>query len=296
MKIGILEHRDNEFMAAVVSRLSGIDAEYIRVAEIPHPTPAPYPLVVDRLSFCDPFLREVMRYWALGGSYIINNPYYTLTSDKLSEARCCDSLGIPTPKTMLLPSANNGDDLEGMVGEPDWERVTREMPLPCIIKPVDGYAWQDVFRAETLEELRGLHESLKGRRVLIVQELVRWVSYCRAFCIGGEVLIVAWDPKPFDLGVYSPVDNESLMGLSGWITEKTAALNGLLGLDFNSVEWCVTADGRPCVIDSYNDVPDVRPGKLPPREYEWIVERFSALIRDRLASGARNNPRIAGLE
>ncbi len=296
MKIGVLEFRENDFITSVIRCLAGIETEYIRLREISHPAPPPYPLVIDRVSFCDPYLREVMRYWSLGGAYIVNNPFYTLTSDKLSDIVCCDRLGIRSPRTMVLPRVNHGEDVREMVEEPDWEKVSREMSFPCILKPVDGYAWQDVFRAETLEELRSLYESLKGRRVLMLQELVLWREYYRAFCVGGkDVLLVKWSPKPFDMGEYAPAEPEAIRDVAGFITEKTAALNRMLGLDFNSIEWCVTREREAVLIDSYNDVPDVRKAKIPPESYEWIVDRFCSCVRERLASGARNNPLIPGL-
>ena len=56
----------------------------------------------------------------------------------------------------------------------------------------------------------------------------------------------------------------SWAGAEDHIMQKTADLNAALGLDFNAVEWCITKDGTPVIIDSYNDVPDVRREKLPP--------------------------------
>jgi hypothetical protein len=78
---------------------------------------------------------------------------------------------------------------------------------------------------------------------------------------------------------------EAIADLEGFIAEKTVELNAALGLDFNSVEWCVTADRKALIIDSNNDVPDVRKEKIPPESYDWIVDRFSACVRETLGSG-----------
>jgi len=103
-----------------------------------------------------------------------------------------------------------------------------------------------------------------------------------------DVLIVRWTPQPFDRGEYAlPVPGE-LGAAEGHIIQKTIELNAGLGLDFNAVEWCIAKDGTPTVIDSYNDVPDVRREKLPPAAYDWIVDRFCTSIRDRLKDGGRN--------
>jgi hypothetical protein len=62
----------------------------------------------------------------------------------------------------------------------------------------------------------------------------------------------------------------------------------VLDLDVNVVEWCVDEAGRWWVIDAFNEVPDVIPEALPPVYYTWIVDRFAACIRDKLAAGKTN--------
>jgi hypothetical protein len=291
MKIGILEFKDNDFISNVVGSLPDIPVEYIRLGEITHPSPSPYRVVIDRVSFADPFLREVMRYWSLTGTYVINNPFYTLTSDKLSDILCYDALGIPYPRTMLLPRVNLTEDVRELVKEPDWGRIGAEFPFPCILKPVDGYAWQDVTRADNLQELKNLYENFKGRRLLILQEYIPWSDYYRAFCINkSDVLLVQWTPKPYDMGEYACADPNAVSDVADFISRKTAELNALIGLDFNAVEWCITRDRKVYMIDSYNDVPDVRKEKLPPDCFDWIVRRFSACVRQKLTSGERNGP------
>jgi hypothetical protein len=289
MRVGLLEFRDNDFITSVAEGLSDLDPGFIRLSELHHPSPSPYRVVIDRVSFADPFLREVMRYWSISGAYVINNPFYTLNADKLSDILVCDRLGILHPKTILLPRLNLTEDMRELVMEPDWDRIGQNLPFPCIVKPVDGYAWQDVFRAESLEELKRLYESLKGRRVLMVQELVSWTEYYRAFCVGGaEVLLVTWTPKPLDMGEYGRVDPSESRDVIAFMTRKTAEFNTAVGLDFNSIEWCVTAEGKAYIIDSYNDVPDVRKDKIPDPCYRWIVDRFCSRVREVLASDERN--------
>jgi hypothetical protein len=231
-----------------------------------------------------------MRYWSLGGAYVLNDPFFTFVFDKLSEIHLYDNLSIRHPKTVLLPRVNRFEDLTEIVGTPDWDAIAAVTGFPCILKPVDGYAWQDVFRAEDESTLRGLYESLKGGRTLLVQELVSWERYYRAFCIDRrEVMIVRWKPLPFDRGEYSLPDPHELDAFGDFITTKTIELNAGLSLDFNAVEWCITKDGVPVVIDSYNDVPDVRKEKLPPACYNWVVDRFSACVRGKLAGTERNS-------
>jgi hypothetical protein len=290
VKVGILEFRDNDFIRSVIAGLPDVQTEFIRAGQLSHPSPSPFPVIVDRVSFCDPFLRQLVRYWSLCGAYVLNNPFFTQIFDKLSELLVYDKLSIRHARTVLLPRVNRSEDVREIVMEPDWSALEDLIGFPCILKPVDGYAWQDVFRIENHATLRGLYESFKDTRTLIVQELVKYEAYYRAFCVGRrDVFLVQWNPRPFDMGEYAVSDPTALEGARLIIEEKTVALNAALGLDFNAVEWCVTGEGTPIVIDSYNDVPDVRREKLPPACYEWVVDRFCACVREKLASGERNS-------
>lgn len=289
MKVGILEFKDNAFIRGVAQRLSDLDTEFIRFGELIHPRPSPYRVIIDRVSFCDSYLRTVLRYWARGGAYVINNPFFTLTTDKLTELLLYDSLGIRHPRTVVLPRINRAEDVREIVAPPDWNEVEARVGFPCILKPVDGYGWQDVFRAETPIALRSLYESLSDSRVLMVQELIQHVDYVRAFCIERDVFLVRWTPRPFDMAEYSLLGGGDLADVSDELVKKTAALTEAQGLDFNTVEWSITKDRAAVVIDSYNDVPDVRPEKLPVPCYEWVLDTFSACVRRKLVSNQANS-------
>ena len=289
MKVGILEFQDNTFIREVASRLSDLAPQFIRQGELAHPHPSPYRVIIDRVSFCDPYLRTIVRYWSRAGAYVINNPFFTHTTDKLSELLLYDSLGIHHPRTVVLPRINRVEDVKELVAPPDWKQVEERVGFPCILKPVDGYGWQDVFRVETPLALRSLYESLADSRVLMAQELIEHVDYVRAFCLESrDVFLVRWTPRPFDMAEYSLLGSDDLKVVRDDVTRKTAALTEAQGLDFNAVEWSITKNGSPVVIDSYNDVPDVRPEKLPLPCYEWVVDRFCTCVRNKVASGQMN--------
>jgi hypothetical protein len=287
--VGFLEFSDNEFVRCVAAGLQDVPHALVRTAEVRHPAPPPFRLIVDRVSFCDPFLRRLMRYWSMAGAYVLNDPFFTLVHDKFSESLLYDALGIAHPRTILLPGRNGTEDVSEMVAPPDWDAIESAPGFPCILKPVDGYAWQDVFRVTDRATLQALHESLGQRRTMIVQELISWTSYYRAFCVNArDVLIVRWLPRPFDLGEYSMPAPGELGAAEAVIRQKTIELNSAFRLDFNAVEWCITADGAPVVIDALNDVPDVRRERLPGPAWDWAVDRLVSCIRQRLAEGARN--------
>ncbi len=289
MIVGILEFRSDRFINDVVSRLSGTQVEFMSLAGERAPVERAYRVVVDRLSFSYPFLKEIMKSLALNGTYVINNPFAASSTNKFIEIHLGNRLGLPFPKTILLPDQSSADETEGLVSQPSLEQVVEELGLPCILKPFDGYAWEDVHVVRSSEELKETYRSLRSRRILMAQELIRYKEYFRVFCFDKrDVLFIKWIPKPLAMGHYLHYD-ESIIGDAKYgLTELTIQLNQALDLDVNVVEWCVDEAERWWIIDAFNEVPEVIPEALPPDYYGWVVDRFAACINDKLNSSKRN--------
>jgi hypothetical protein len=289
MVVGILELRSDRFINDVISRLSGTAVEFMCTTGERIPIERSYRVVVDRLSFRYPFLKEIVKSLALRGTYVINNPFAASATNKIIEIDVGSRLGLPFPKTMVLPGQLSTDETEGLVSPPYLEQVAEELGLPCVLKPFDGYAWEDVYVVNSSEELSQMYRSLCSRRILLAQQLIKFKDYFRVFCFDKrDVLFIKWIPKPLAMGQYLYTDTSSIGEMRSWLTELTIKLNQALDLDVNAVEWCTDDKGQWWVIDAFNEVPDVTPEALPPDYYTWIVDRFAAGIRDKLDSGKRN--------
>jgi hypothetical protein len=226
---------------------------------------------------------------ALGGCYIINNPFSATAVNKLIDINISSTLGITFPKTFALPGAGLTEETEEWIGEPVWEQIVDEVGLPCILKPFDGYAWTNVHTANSLEELKRVYNSLNPNQVILVQKLVTYVNYYRAFCLGKkDVLFVKWIPKPLSLGQYLISDLKPIEHIKDMLTKQTINLNTCLDLDVNAVEWCIDAQGQPWVIDAFNEVPEISKEALPEVYYNWIVRKFVECIEDKLDSDQTN--------
>lgn len=288
--VGILEYKGDRFIADVVSRLhSDTAVEFMSLAEERIPVQRGYRVVVDRLSFCDPFLREIVKSLALSGTYIINNPFAASATNKMVEIELGNRLGLPFPKTIVLPDRQAIDGMSGLVAEAHLYRVAEELGFPCVLKPFDGYAWEDVHVVRSAEELRNLYLALSPRRIMLAQQLIRFRDYFRVFCIDKrDVLFIRWDPKPLSRGHYSYCDLSSIKDTTDRLTDLTIRFNQALDLDINAMEWCVDDEGRWWVIDAFNEVPDVVPEAIPHEYYSWIVGRFAACIKDKLDPTKKN--------
>jgi hypothetical protein len=288
-RIGILELKDDPFIIDVVSKLADLPVEFLSLAEQPAPITGDYGVIVDRLSFRFPFLKEVVKSMSLCGTYVINNPFAASASDKLVDALVFQLLGIPSPKSIVLPGPELKEEIGSLVAEPSWSRIADEVGLPCVFKPVDGYGWDDVYMPNTLEELKELYASHASGKVWLVQRKINYKHYYRVFCINQkDVLFVRWIPKPLGMGEYLYTDLEELTDIKSKLAEHTVHMNSCLDMDINVVEWCIDEQGQPWVIDAFNEVPDMPKSRMPPDYYWWIVDRFVACIRDKMTSDKQN--------
>jgi hypothetical protein len=287
--VGILENRDDRFMADVVSRLGVIPVEYVSFADERVPVERAYRVVVDRLSFRYPFLREMMKNLALNGAYIINNPFAAATTNKLVDMRLGSRLGLTFPKTIVLPDQVAIEETSSLVAQPHFDRVGEELGFPCVLKPFDGYGWQDVYLVSSAQELRNLYLALCSRYVLMAQQLITFKDYFRVFCLDKrDVLFIRWIPKPLAMGQYLYCDLSGMSDVLERLVHLTTQFNQALDLDVNVMEWCVDEKGQWWVIDAFNEVPDITPEALPHEYYTWIVDKFAACIKDKLDPGKKN--------
>jgi hypothetical protein len=287
-KIGILELEDDPFAIDVASRLRDLPVEFLSFADSPAPLSSSYGVVIDRMSFGHAYLKEMVKNLSLDGTYVINNPFAASVNSKLVEAKACQALGIPSPKSVVLPDPALRGEAPGVVAEPNWERVADEIGFPCILKPVYGYGWVDVYELNTLVEMKERYAAVSGR-IWLVQQKVRYDRYYRVFCIGQrDVLFIRWTPRPLGMGEYFHTDSWDLGGDFAMVAEQMARLNSCLDMDVNVVEWCVDSNGQGWVIDALNEVPDMPKERMPPEHYWWIVDRCVACVRDRLHDDQRN--------
>lgn len=289
MKVGLLESKLDPFINDLRERLAGLPVEFVAFSSALAPLKSDYRVLVDRLSFRQPFLQEMLKNLSLDGTYVINNPFSAIATNKLVELKLCNSLGIPFPRTVVLPDVTAQEDLGEILDDLDWQWVSQAIGFPCVIKPYDGSGWEQVYPANSIEELKAAHELVKHRRVILIQEMVRYQGYYRAFCIGQkEVLFIKWIPRPQAMGEYLLSDLKPIEAIRDRLAHQTIRLNMSLDLDVNAVEWCIDQEGKAWLIEAFNEVPDIDKRSIPPPYYEWIVEKFAELVSRKFASAERN--------
>ena len=132
-KIGILHGKESSFPEAFVARINdknikGVQAEPVLVDELMQGTPTPYAVMIDRISQDVPFYRAYLKNAALNGTAVLNNPFWWSADEKFFNNCLSTKVGLPVPKTVLLPSKEmppdtTGQSFRNMKYPLDWEKM-----------------------------------------------------------------------------------------------------------------------------------------------------------------------------
>jgi hypothetical protein len=240
---------------------------------------ADYAVIIDRISHEVPFYRTWLKHAVLQGVTVINNPFMWSADDKFFGATLASSLGIASPRTVLLPNKEyipgikHDESLRNLVFPLDWEGVVEYLGLPLVLKDAYGGGWKEVYVCHSLEELLH-HYDGSGLLTMIAQEFIRFDQFVRCLCIGQDhVQPIRYDPRERKYHV----DPEYLTPqLRDRIVADSRALVRALGYDMNSIEWAVR-DGVPYAIDFMNPAPDFDLYSLTPTYFEWAVRTMADL-------------------
>lgn len=279
-KIGILYGKERSFPMAFVERINGknpagIVAEPVRIDKAMQGDPSGYAVILDRISQDIPFFRTYLKNAALTGTAVINNPFWWSADDKYFNNCLMTKIGIPVPKTVILPSREHPDDtseesFSNLAYPLDWESIFNYVGFPAYMKPFAGGGWKHVYKLKSKEEFFEKHPET-GKLVMLLQEEIAFTEYYRCYCIGRKyVRIMPYEPRnPHHLRYvadFSP-SQERLKQME----EIVIRINEWLGYDFNTVELAIR-DDIPYAIDFCNPAPDAERASVGEDNFEWVVE------------------------
>jgi hypothetical protein len=290
MKIGILVGREGTFPQALINeinrRQAGVTAEYVTVGGVRMAARVEYDTIIDRISHEIPFYRAYLKTAVLGGTKVINNPFWWTADDKFFNYSLATYMGIAIPKTVLLPQK---DYKEGVVSESlrnleyplDWQSILDYVGLPAFIKPYDGGGWRGVSRVNTVAELMEKYDA-SGTDCMVLQEFIPFDHYVRSYCIGKRDVY----PMPYDptFQRYLVVDNYLDAATDERVRRETILINEALGYDINTVEFAIK-DGIPYAIDYMNPAPDADWWSVGSVYFKWMVDKVADLAIDTALHG-----------
>ncbi|MFI5300739.1 MAG: RimK family alpha-L-glutamate ligase [Polyangiales bacterium] len=288
-RVGLLVGRERSFpdalIAEVARRQAGVVAEYATVDLTRVDAPCPYDVIVDRISHDVACYQPVLKLAALHGARVVNSSFARVADDKAWGTALAQRLGVPVPKTWVLPSKSYGPDvtegsLRNLAYPLSWKSMTDALGFPMFVKPHWGGGFKDVYRVTNLEELFRVYDK-SGALTMIAQEEIVWTQYVRCVVVGKrEVLALPWDPRLPHKERYSgaaasmpPLD----AGMTARIVAHARTLCEALGYDMNTCEFAVR-DGVPYAIDFLNSAPDFDVTSLGQTSFEWVVTKMADLV------------------
>lgn len=292
-KIGILFGMENTFPNAFIDRVNskgedGIIAEAVTIDKVIQAAPGEYAVIIDRISQDVPFYRSYLKNAAISGTAVINNPFWWSADEKFFNNALAEKIGIPVPKTVLLPSKQRPENttetsFRNLAFPMAWEEIFQYVGFPAYMKPHDGGGWKSVYRVVNPQDMWIKHEET-GQLVMMLQEEIVFDDYVRCYCIGQkDVLVMPYEPRnPHHLRYAADLkaQGEEREKLLETIKEYTLKLNVALGYDFNTVEFAVR-DGIPYAIDFCNPAPDADIYSVGRDNFEWVVEAAANMAIER---------------
>jgi hypothetical protein len=284
-EIGILAGNEGPFPLDLINEINemdvdGISAEMCRVQQVETDYKVPYKLIIDRISHAIPFYLQYCKQAMLGGTIVINNPF-RFYSDKFFGYSVAQKLGIPIPRTQVIPSKSyrrgiTDEDLSNLVYPLDWQEIVDYIGFPAVLKPADGYGWRNVSIIRNFDELIDAYDD-SNQMVMVLQEYIDFDQYCRCFCLGKKYTMpIRYEPyQPHHLRYV--VDHEHLTQEMGkMVIDYSIRLSEALDYEMNACEFAIK-NGVPYAIDFINLVPDSHPDSIRKHYYKWVVETMAKM-------------------
>lgn len=284
LKIGLFVGREwswpPAFIEEVNRRDAGVIAEYVTIGGTMMNEPNPYRVIVDRISHEVPYYRSYLKNAVLQGAKVINDPFMWTADDKYFGACLCDAIGIPHPKTMVLPNHTyvpgivHSESLRNLEYPIKWDDLVEQMGgFPVVLKDAHGGGWNDVYVAYSMDELIHYYNQ-SGLLTMILQEFIKWDNYARCMCLGqNNIYVMKYTPGKHGAHQYFE-DHDFSPELYKDIVDYSTRLCQAFGYDMNTVEFAIQ-DGVPYAIDFMNPAPDMDINSLGEKHFQWMVNSMA---------------------
>ncbi|MFQ5629791.1 MAG: RimK family alpha-L-glutamate ligase [bacterium] len=288
-KIGVLRGMEESFPEAVIAyinekyRNNGFVAEFCSLDAIPQDGEKEYEAILDRISHEVPFYRSYLKWTAIKGTYIVNNPFWWSADDKFIDNVIAQQVGVAVPKTVILPHKNHPPNTESksfrnLKYPIDWETIIEYIGFPAFMKPHDGGGWRGVTKVTSWAELSAAFDA-SDIDCMILQENIEFEEYYRCYGIGQkEAYVMRYNPLAAPHLRYKDVPSEPIEPkMLEKLERDVLALCKALDYDMNTVELAVR-DGVPYAIDFMNPAPDAEYNSVGPENFEWVVNAVAELL------------------
>jgi len=292
-KIAVVYGMETSFPPALVDyingmKVPGIMAEHLQIGGIKMAEPTGYKVIVDRISHDIPFYRAYLKNAVLGGTHVINNPFWWSADDKFFNYALASKIGIAIPKTVILPHHSHppgttAQSMRNLIFPLNWQEIFDYVGFPAFLKPFDGGGWRDVYKVDSPEELFAAYNQTHTL-CMTLQAAVNFTEYYRCYVVGQEkVHIMQYDPHAPHADRYVKNPEPLKPEMQARLNKDCLTICKALGYDLNTVEFAVE-DGIPYAIDFMNPAPDAGIESVGKENFDWIVEHVAKLAVNKALS------------
>ncbi|MDX2127403.1 MAG: hypothetical protein SFU91_00020 [Chloroherpetonaceae bacterium] len=289
LKIGVLRGQENSFPEGLIANInrvaesSGkkISAEFVRAGGAKMAEPCEYTVILDRISHDIPFYRAYLKNAILSGTYVVNNPFWWSADDKFFNYAVADKMGIPVPKTVLLPSNQHppnttSDSMRNLIYPLNWQEYFEYIGFPFWFKPHSGGGWKNVYKIHNADEFFSVYNQT-GDLVMVMQEDIDFTEYYRCYCVGKKhVHIMPYEPRnPHHLRYVA--DFKPTEEMKKKLETYCLDICNALGYELNTLEFAVR-NGIPYAIDYLNPAPDADFHSVGHDNYNWIINTMTNFL------------------
>lgn len=288
-RIGVLRGMETTFPDALIPFINetyghmGVKAEFVMLDSVSTDGEPGYDVILDRISHEVPFYRSYLKWAALKGTFVVNDPFWWSTDDKFIDNLIAREAGVAVPKSVILPHKEHppntkSSSFRNLKYPIDWDSVFKYVGLPSFLKPFDGGGWRGVTRCETPDEVFAAYDE-SGDDCMMLQEGIEFESYFRCYGVGRKhVRIMRYNPLAEPAQRYHDVPKEPIFpDLYKKLERDVLAICTVLGYDLNTVEFAVR-DGIPYAIDFMNPAPDADYHSVGHSNFEWIVTTMAEFL------------------
>src|SRR5215469_2512022 len=204
-KIGVIYGMENTFPPALVDRINargipGVTAEHIKIGAIQMAQPSGYRVIVDRISHDIPFYRAYLKNAVLGGTIVINNPFWWSADDKFFNYALAERIGVAVPRTVILPHKEHppgttAQSMRNLIYPLNWDEVFEYIGFPAFLKPHSGGGWKHVYKVDSREEFFAAYDQT-GDLCMTLQQAIEFDQYFRCYVVGQEkVHVMRYEPR-----------------------------------------------------------------------------------------------------
>lgn len=278
-KIGLIIGREwswpSAFITEVNKRDSGVVAEFVKLGGTFLDRPPEYDVIIDRMSHEIPYYRVFLKFAALHGVYIINNPFTWASDDKFFGEALAAKVDLHTPRTVLLPNKRVEtqvvpESFRNLEYPMNWRGIIDYVGVPAIMKDAHTGGRRISQRVYDVDDLIQKYDE-SDTLTVIVQEVIESDQHVHCFAFGQQhcrAIRYSHEEK-----AYLP-DDLLTADLTQQIKEATLSICQAYGYDMNMVEY-VVKDDTPYVINPTNPAPDMDINLLKPNHFSWCVARMA---------------------